>query len=285
MSSEANVLAIEIGGTYTRLRLASRDGRVPSERTLVTRRDNYRQTLTDTLCVARDMSNNHRIVMIGVSIAGVLCDGVLTGAGNLHDWVGHDIEGDLSELIGAPAIVLNDAQAGALGEYETYEQSLVYVSWGSGIGVAFIREGDHLPTATELGHLVIDCRSRLRCGCGGLGHWEAQCGGNNIPNRVFKRQRGLQPGQLNDHQWSIVLHDMAIGLRSTSNLMPGALLVLGGGIAFRQQCRFDELQRLVSLLPSSAPQPEMRLASHNVDSGLVGAAFAAWQEYDHRQLI
>ncbi|MFB6131562.1 MAG: ROK family protein, partial [Salinigranum sp.] len=35
--------------------------------------------------------------------------------------------------------------------------------------------------AGEVGHMTIDPRGEMTCGCGHDGHWEAYCSGNNIP--------------------------------------------------------------------------------------------------------
>jgi glucokinase len=37
-----------------------------------------------------------------------------------------------------------------------------------------------------VGHITIDANSKTRCGCGGYGHWEAFCGGKNLPKHATK---------------------------------------------------------------------------------------------------
>jgi glucokinase len=273
------VLAMDAGGTSTRLLVQKQDGTELVRHVLPTRPNDYGQAMKEIVGTARFITGNHRLVAAGAGIAGALLDGVLTGSGNLHGWVSHDIQSDLSEALQVPATTLNDAEAAGLGEYVAFGRSLVYVIWGTGVGAAVIidRNGHLVTLATELGHIVIDKNSRLKCGCGGYGHLEALVSGGNIPNRRFGRRCGLKAEQLNDRQWNKVLRDMAVGLRSISTGALGLPIVLGGGVATKQAHRMIDLQRMVGQLKSSAPIPQLHLAKHGEDSGLMGAAFAAWQ--------
>jgi predicted NBD/HSP70 family sugar kinase len=273
------VLAADIGGTKTSLKIEALDGTELSRRVLNTRTDDYDLALKEITATCQYLTRNHRLVAVGVGVAGVVANGILTGSGNLPGWTGRDIESDLQRALYAPVAVLNDAQAAGLGEYVVLGQSIIYVIWGTGVGAALVinDEGYLLKQATELGHIVIDKNSRLKCGCGAYGHLEAHVSGGNIPKRRFGWRRGLKAEHLNDRQWNIVLRDMAIGLRSLSTVAPGVPIVMGGGVATKQACRLSVLQGMVSDLPSSNPAPTLLLAKHGEDSGLVGAAYAARQ--------
>ena len=85
--------------------------------------------------------------------------------------------------------IMNDCSAGVLGEHvfgagrET--DNLFYVTMSTGLGGGAIVDG-HILTgkdgnAVEIGHLTINPYSRIICGCGCPGHWEAFSGGKNIP--------------------------------------------------------------------------------------------------------
>lgn len=75
-------------------------------------------------------------------------------------------------------LLVNDAVAGAWSDHVlSGVGDLAYVAVGTGVGVGVVvggrlllgRRGD----SHEAGHMVIDYKSRIRCGCGGRGHWEA----------------------------------------------------------------------------------------------------------------
>ena len=77
-------------------------------------------------------------------------------------------------------------------------KDLAYITLSTGIGGGVIVDGHLLVgkdgNAAEFGHLTIDSTGRLRCGCGGRGHWEAYCSGNNLPNflRLELKRKGVK---------------------------------------------------------------------------------------------
>ncbi len=88
--------------------------------------------------------------------------------------------------------LINDCKAAVLaekqfGDGKNYE-NIVYLTFSSGIGCGAIINGKLIEgkdgNACEIGHTVIDINSKLKCGCGAYGHWEAYCAGKNIPNFV-----------------------------------------------------------------------------------------------------
>ncbi len=88
-----------------------------------------------------------------------------------------------------PIYLVNDCVAAVIGERffgaGRNIDNLVYVTISTGIGCgAYVNGGLLLGkdgNAHEVGHMVIDFNGRLKCGCGGRGHWEAYCSGKNIP--------------------------------------------------------------------------------------------------------
>ncbi|MDM7274811.1 MAG: ROK family protein [Thermoprotei archaeon] len=95
----------------------------------------------------------------------------------------------LSEAFKAPVIVANDCMAAAWGEHVlgggVGVGDLAYITISTGVGVGVVVDGRLLVgrrgNAHEAGHIVVDVDSGVRCGCGGLGHWEALASGANIP--------------------------------------------------------------------------------------------------------
>lgn len=81
--------------------------------------------------------------------------------------------------------IVNDCAAAVLGEYHYGEsaESLLYVTISSGIGAAYIEDAELVEgfdgNFGEIGHMKVG--NNLECGCGGTGHWEAYCSGDNIP--------------------------------------------------------------------------------------------------------
>src|SRR5699024_9273909 len=98
---------------------------------------------------------------LGITFPGVVHDGVVHTAANLHkSWVGTDATALFSEVLGRPVRVLNDADAAALAEvrYGAAQDTsgvVLLTTLGTGIGTALIVDG-HLVPNTEFGHLEID---------------------------------------------------------------------------------------------------------------------------------
>jgi len=105
----------------------------------------------------------------------------------------------LRAAFGAPLEIMNDCSAGVLGEHvfgagrET--ENLFYVTMSTGLGGGAIVDGHNLSgkdgNAVEIGHLTIHPHSRIMCGCGCPGHWEAYSGGRNIPHFARTLLRGV----------------------------------------------------------------------------------------------
>lgn len=87
--------------------------------------------------------------------------------------------------------IMNDCHAGVVGEYEygnVSTENLLYITLSTGIGAGAVIDGSLMKGETynfaEVGHIKLDDVGR--CGCGGTGHWEALCGGKNLP-KMAKR--------------------------------------------------------------------------------------------------
>lgn len=77
-----------------------------------------------------------------------------------QDWVGTDVEAELSDACGRPVTVINDADAAGLAEVQYgaakgQKGLVIATTLGTGIGTALIYNGVLIPNS-ELGHLVLD---------------------------------------------------------------------------------------------------------------------------------
>ena len=96
----------------------------------------------------------------------------------------------LTEHFGVKTTIVNDCAAAVMGE-QTFGagvgfENIVYVTLSTGLGGGAIVDNHLLMgkdgNAVEVGHITVDANSRTKCGCGSYGHWEAFCGGKNMPN-------------------------------------------------------------------------------------------------------
>ncbi|HEY5247294.1 MAG TPA: ROK family protein [Dermatophilaceae bacterium] len=100
---------------------------------------------------------------IGVTLPAVVTHGVVRSAANIDSaWIGTDACRLLSDRLGRPVTVVNDADAAGVGELKfgaaREARGLVLMSTlGTGIGSALLYNGVLVPNS-ELGHLQIDGR-------------------------------------------------------------------------------------------------------------------------------
>lgn len=139
------------------------------------------------------------VLGVGIGCPGPLdlTTGIVGATPNLG-WEGYPIRDRISEALGLPASLDNDANCATYGEWwqgvGRGTRSLAGVTLGTGIGGGFIENGRLLRgasgSACEIGHTTIDITGR-RCGCGNYGCLEAYASGPNIAARA---REGLEAG-------------------------------------------------------------------------------------------
>ncbi|MGA9286348.1 MAG: ROK family protein, partial [Solirubrobacteraceae bacterium] len=98
---------------------------------------------------------------VGVTFPGVIAGGVTRTAANMDPgWVGLDAGGLLSDTLGMPVTLINDADAAGIAEMtfgagKGRGGTVVLLTLGTGIGSAVFVDGRLLPN-TELGHLELN---------------------------------------------------------------------------------------------------------------------------------
>lgn len=131
--------------------------------------------------LARDLvADSHAPVLgVGVGTPGVIDDrGVVLTAPNLG-WAGFDLEGVLTEALGLPVLVANDANAAVLAEYTFGGASddVLLVKVGRGVGSGLLAGGQPVRgsrfAAGEIGHVTVGTDGGPVCVCGKVGCLEA----------------------------------------------------------------------------------------------------------------
>ena len=224
--------------------------------------------------------------------------------------------GPIGEAFGARVALMNDANAAVLGEKKfgagKREDNLVYITISTGIGGGAIVDGHLLSgkdgNAGEVGHVVVDPRGRLTCGCGRRGHWEAYCSGRNIPNlaSVLAEEHadavakgglqdllGIRGGEVNsatilrrasqgNEFAKRVAEEMgelnALGVANTVNVFDPALITMGGGVALNNpRLVLAPVRRLVPKNAINRP-PRIILTPLGEDVVLLGALSLAFKD-------
>ncbi|MGX1265575.1 putative NBD/HSP70 family sugar kinase [Rossellomorea marisflavi] len=117
----------------------------------------------------------HGIIGVGVAVPGMIDhSGTVLNAPNLQ-WRDRPLKHDLDDRLKLPVLIENEANAGAYREYQTRsdaDESLVYISIGTGIGAGIVLNGSlyrgQSGYAGEIGHMTLDFQGP-RCTCGNSG--------------------------------------------------------------------------------------------------------------------
>lgn len=177
------------------------------------------------------------------------------------------------QAAGVPAASLylhNDADAGALGEYEFTEhaaaQALVFVSCDVGVGAGVVLN-DHLFTgargmAGEIGHSVLEVGGPL-CSCGRRGCAEAFIGA-----RALAGAGGVQRG---GEALGVLIQNLDVMFNPHS-------LVVGGASCAQHPALLETARQVAAGYARAAgvPTPSVRAAHYGILAAAVGAAASAW---------
>jgi len=204
------VVGVDIGGTNLVVGLISVEtGEAVSLRSRATEAfngadqavSNISRMVHDAITETLDAHGGTREDVVGMGIGSPgpldLEAGIVLDAFNLG-WKDFPLRDRLSEAVGLPASLDNDANCATYGEWwqgaGRGARSLVGVTLGTGIGGGVIIDGQLVHGASgsagELGHTTISLNGR-RCKCGNYGCLEAYASGPNIAARAVE---GLETG-------------------------------------------------------------------------------------------
>ena len=179
------VLAVDIGVSDTIFAVSDFNGRVLQQRTLLTEGtpDVFLNRLCDEIESLIDAKYpKARFGAVGVSVPGLIDrdTGTLEISPNL-EWENVSLRSVISERLGLPVFVENDANAAAFSEFwygplnEAKVRTLLFVLVVEGLGTGLIINGElHVGSRHGLGgfgHMSIDPSGEL-CSCGRRGCWE-----------------------------------------------------------------------------------------------------------------
>jgi polyphosphate glucokinase len=182
---------------------------------------------------------------VGITFPGVILDGVVRTAANLHkSWIGAPGQELFSEAVGRPVTLLNDADAAGIAEVRYgagrgQRGVVLMLTFGTGIGSALFVGGTLVPN-TELGHLELD--------------------GHDAEDRASDRAREAE-----DLDWDKWAKRVERYLSHVEALLWPDLIIIGGGVSKR-------VDKWLSYVDVRTPVVPAELLNH---AGIIGAAAAA----------
>ena len=311
-SNEARAIGLDAGGTKVLGVVADAEGTV-HDRVL------HEMPATDPVgsvdvlvAVAGQLrARNPGVVGVGVGAAGmVTLDGAMRFAPNVA-WRDFPLHRHLEDALGMPALVDNDANVAAWGEFlygaGRGATELLVVTVGTGIGGAVVsrgrlQRGAH-GFAGEIGHFIVEPNGPL-CGCGNRGCWEQVAAGRAIdrmgrevarehPESEIARLANGDPdavrgpivaaaARAGDHLAIMVLREvgrrLGEGIAGLVNVLDSDVVVVGGGAAhagdpFLEPAR-EAVERAIEA-PSFRPPVAFRRTALGYEAGALGAAALA----------
>jgi glucokinase len=137
-------IGVDIGGTKSAVVLMTEDGGLVEREQFATEKgkDRWRNTTDSMIRLIRRMTADRRPAAVGISCGGPLDSvrGRILSPPNLQGWDDVPIVEILEGEFGVPAFLENDANAGALAEWQfgagRGSRNMVFLTFGTGLGTA-----------------------------------------------------------------------------------------------------------------------------------------------------
>jgi glucokinase len=244
---------------------------------------------------------------IGIGCTGPLDieRGLVQNPFTLPSWDDLPIVQRLSDQFQLPALLVNDAQAAALGEHHAGAgrgtANMIYITVSTGIGGGFILDGRLYrgagALAGEVGHQSLDLNG-VPCYCGRRGCWEMLAAGPAIarlaqarvqpsdllwelasgqPEQITARLVG-QAAEQGDALALSVLDEvgryLGAGIANLNNILAPQMVVLGGGVMGSFDLLLPTIEATLREQQYAASSESLRVvkAALGLNAGVVGAA-------------
>ncbi|MEO7319110.1 MAG: ROK family protein, partial [Chthoniobacteraceae bacterium] len=242
------------------------------------------------------------VAAIGVGLPGFVdsVNGIVHSLTNVAGWSEVPLCKILSERTGLPAIIENDANAMAYGEWKygaaVGAQHAVCITLGTGVGGGLILDGKLYRGATlaagEIGHMSIDFRG-IRGPYGNFGGLEEYVGNHQIAERAMKlyAQAGtpktieqctpLALAQSGDAVarglWDALGAEIGAALANVVWIVNPDTIVIGGGVANAGDLLFDPIRREITARTIPVFNAHLRVlpATLGNEAGIIGNAALA----------
>ncbi|MEO5613802.1 MAG: ROK family protein [Cypionkella sp.] len=315
-------LAFDLGGTDLRAALVTRDGAVRQALTVSTQATggvaailNQMTGLADQLLATEPKGE---IAGIGIAAPGPLdpTAGLMIAPPTLPGWQDVPIARLLSERLGHPTVLDNDANMAALGEWRfgagRGHTHVLFITVSTGIGGGLVSEGKIFQgrrgLAVEIGHMAI-AETGPRCFCGSVGCFEALASGTALGHfgaAAAALPGGALIGQLQAEEGrpgaravveaarrgdavaqSLIDQEarwLGVGITNLLHLYSPDVVVIGGGLSNAFDLLHGGILQVVQDRAMSAYRdvPILR-AELGAKAGLVGAAALAFSKADLRR--
>lgn len=290
--------AIDIGGTKISGALIDAAGGLTAFRAAATPPTGGDAILEVVIELCRDLIGAGSVIAVGIGSAGQIDveRGMVTYANaNLPGWTGRRLRDEVAAAVGLPAIVDNDVNAMAYGEYALHGagfKHVLYLTVGTGIGGALILDGRLWRGAHwgagEIGYLIADRRSGIPVSVEDAASGAAmERRYQSLTGTALSLREIAARAAEGDEAASGIIRDGARVLGETLKPLIGVLdperVVIGGGVAEIGALWWEPLLAAVHDTPLPAARNAVVVpAKLGAQAGLVGAGLMALHAFETR---
>lgn len=305
------IYGIDIGGTTVKMGLFDEKGDMLEKWEIVTRKENNGENILPDIVKSIKEKNTEKsietddILGIGMGVPGPITeDGRVLKCANLG-WGIFSVADEMSKLTGVEKVkVGNDANVAALGEQWRGGgrgfDNIVMVTLGTGVGGGIIMDGKILTgengAAGEIGHITVNPKETLTCGCGCKGCLEQYSSATSVIRMAKERlEASDKPSELRkfaadeiggkevfdaykagDELAAEAVNEFAIylgmGLGNVASVVDTQAFVIGGGLSKNGPVVIDIVkEQYKKNVMFALKNTEFRLAELGNDAGMYGA--------------
>lgn len=306
---EKYIIGVDLGGTKITTAISDLEGRILSKTTIATLASEGEKKVVDRILetiqvvLTESKISKEHILSIGVGSPGIInpLEGKIMMAANLP-FENYCLVEPIQAHFHIPCYLENDANAAALGEFSfgtgRGKKNFIYVTVSTGVGGAAIIDGKlyhgNTSNAFEVGHMILDPKSEIRCNCGLYGDVEALCSGTAIAKKAasaVKLGRETLLSQVQEISTKEVyeaylkkdavameiLHEafdyMGVAVANLITIFDPEMVVIGGGVSSIGELFFDRVKASAkrSCLDFIFDPVEILPSSLGQDTGVFGA--------------
>ncbi|MGM0502055.1 MAG: ROK family protein [Bacillota bacterium] len=310
------IIGVDLGGTKILTALADFEGNILAKEKVLVGASKDKKTVVSKIkktivqITAKQEVGLEQVAGIGLGCPGPLDieEGLIHHTPNL-DLDNVKIKEELSEF-NVPIFLENDANAAALGEHlfgaGEGTANMIYITISTGIGGGIIIDGDIYHGASdgagEIGHLTLDPKSVIKCGCGNYGCWEALASGTALSrlgrgavqsgkDTLIKElvadesevdgavvaKAAQQGDKIALQLMDTIAKRLGVGLASLINIFNPSRIVIGGGVSESWSLLEDKIWETIEerAMESLVQQVEILPAELGSDVGVIGAIATA----------
>lgn len=303
------VLAADLGGTNLRVSAVTDDGTQLSRLRLPTPKSGRRDEIVGAiLSLAREscgkLGSDISPIGFGLAVPATISsnDQKIFNSPNLPELDGFDLADELSNELGFPVLLENDANAAAVGENwlgaSRGVKGSICVTLGTGVGGGLIINGELLRgidgTAGEVGHINVEPDGHP-CGCGSHGCLEQYASATAIvrmakemlsrfPESLIADLKVITPvavfnaGKANDklslEAFRCVGMYLGIALSDLINVLNPEVIVIGGGASAGWDLFIEHVRGQIKMRVFREPGERAKIvrAALGDAAGILGAA-------------